>query len=74
MEAENECLKKKLHNVQITKLRLKNSLNEKIKDLESRLELMEEKYNYEVTKNNIIMEKLNELRWASDWDNLEIEN
>jgi hypothetical protein len=74
MEAENECLKKKLHNVQRTKLRLKNSLNEKIKDLESRLELMEEKYNYEVTKNNILMEKLNDLRWASDWDNLEIEN
>jgi TolA-binding protein len=69
-----DLLEKKLHNVQRTKLSLKNKLNAKIKELESKIEETEEKYNYEVQKNKILTEKLKELKWASDWDNLEIEN
>lgn len=71
---ETELLKKKLHNVQRTKLRLKNNLNAKIKELETKNESLEEKYNLELTRNNILQDKLNELKWACDWDNLEIEN
>ena len=38
METEYELLQKKLHNAKRTKLRLKNNLNEKIEELEHKLQ------------------------------------
>ena len=73
MENEYELLQKKLHNVQRTKLRLKNNLNEKIEDLKYKLKEQEEQNSILVEENNNYKTKLEEVKWATEWDNIEHE-
>lgn len=51
-------LKKKIHNLQRTKLRLKNNLNFKIKSLEEKLKEYEIEDDWDEIKNEQIKEKL----------------
>ena len=70
-EQEVELLQKKLHNVQRTKLRLKNNLNQKIEELKKTILDLEEKYKDSERLNKKYKEKLDSVKWAQDWDNLE---
>jgi len=71
MESEYELLQKKLHNVQRTKLRLKNNLNEKIEELEHKLKESERENAILLEENNNYKTKLEEVKWATEWDNIE---
>jgi len=71
METEYELLQKKLHNVQRTKLRLKNNLNEKIEELEHKLKESERENAILLEENNNYKTKLEEVKWATEWDNIE---
>ena len=73
MENEYELLQKKLHNVQRTKLRLKNNLNEKIEELEHKLQESERENAILLEENNNYKNKLEEVKWATEWDNIEQE-
>lgn len=73
MENEYELLQKKLHNVQRTKLRLKNNLNEKIEDLKYKLKESQRENAILVEENNNYKTKLEEVKWATEWDNIEHE-
>lgn len=73
MNNEYELLEKKLHNVQRTKLRLKNNLNERIEELEFKLNESEKEKNELIEKLKIYEKKLEEVKWATEWDNLELE-
>ena len=73
MENEYELLQKKLHNVQRTKLRLKNNLNEKIEELEHKLKESQRENAILVEENNNYKTKLEEVKWATEWDNIEQE-
>ena len=73
MENEYELLQKKLHNVQRTKLRLKNNLNEKIEELEHKLQESERENAILLEENNNYKNKLEEVKWATEWDNIEHE-
>jgi len=57
-------LRKKIKNLNRTKLRLKNILNDKIKVLEEKNKILE-------NKNKVLEEKCNDLKWADDWENIE---
>tara|TARA_B100000035_G_C20998428_1_gene553650 strand:- start:1022 stop:1240 length:219 start_codon:yes stop_codon:yes gene_type:complete len=70
-EQEVELLQKKLHNVQRTKLRLKNNLNQQIEELKKTILDLEEKYKDSERLNKKYKEKLDSVKWAQDWDNLE---
>lgn len=74
MNNEYELLEKKLHNVQRTKLRLKNNLNERIQELESKLDESEKEKTKLIEKLKTYEEKLEEVKWATEWDNLEPDN
>jgi hypothetical protein len=59
-----ELADRKIHNLQRTKLRLKNQLNTIIDEL--RLE------NASLKEKNVkLTNKVTELAWANDWDNVE---
>lgn len=73
MNNEYELLEKKLHNVQRTKLRLKNNLNERIEELELKLNESEKEKNELIEKLKTYEKKLEEVKWATEWDNLELE-
>ena len=74
MNNEYELLEKKLHNVQRTKLRLKHNLNERIQELESKLNESEKENTKLIEKLKTYEEKLEEVKWATEWDNLEPDN
>lgn len=74
MNNEYELLEKKLHNVQRTKLRLKNNLNERIQELESKLNESEKENTKLIEKLKTYEEKLEEVKWATEWDNIEPDN
>ena len=61
--ADTELMNSKIHNLQRTKLRLKNQLNTIIDEL--KLENVALKQ-----KNAKLTEKVDELAWANDWDNV----
>lgn len=61
--ADSELMNSKIHNLQRTKLRLKNQLNTIIDEL--KLENVALKQ-----KNAKLTEKVAELAWANDWDNV----
>tara|TARA_E500000178_G_scaffold294434_1_gene299773 strand:+ start:1542 stop:1760 length:219 start_codon:yes stop_codon:yes gene_type:complete len=71
IEQEVELLQKKLHNVQRTKLRMKNNLNKQIEELKQTITDLEQKYNESEVLNKSYKEKLNKVEWAQDWDNVE---
>jgi hypothetical protein len=73
METEYELLQKKLHNAKRTKLRLKNNLNEKIEELEHKLQESERENAILLEENNNYKNKLEEVKWATEWDNIEQE-
>ena len=73
METEYELLQKKLHNAKRTKLRLKNNLNEKIEELEHKLKESERENAILLEENNNYKNKLEEVKWATEWDNIEQE-
>ena len=73
MENEYELLQKKLHNAKRTKLRLKNNLNEKIEELEHKLKESERENAILLEENNNYKNKLEEVKWATEWDNIEQE-
>ncbi len=73
MENEYELLQKKLHNAKRTKLRLKNNLNEKIEELEHKLQESERQNTILLEENNDYKTKLEEVKWATEWDNIEQE-
>ena len=73
MENEYELLQKKLHNAKRTKLRLKNNLNEKIEELEHKLQESERENAILLEENNNYKNKLEEVKWATEWDNIEQE-
>ncbi len=70
-EQEVELLQKKLHNVQRTKLRLKNNLNQQIEELKQIIIDLEEKYKESENLNKKYKKKLDNVKWAQDWDNVE---
>ena len=74
MENEYELLQKKLHNAKRTKLRLKNNLNEKIEELEHKLKESERENAILLEENNNYKNKLEEVKWATEWDNIEHAN
>ena len=59
-----ELADRKIHNLQRTKLRLKNQLNTIIDELKLENASLKE-------KNVQLMYKVAELAWANDWDNVE---
>ena len=71
MVEQVELLEKKLHNVQRTKLRLKNNLNQQIEELKQTINDLEEKYSESERLHKLYKEKLESVKWAQDWDNLE---
>lgn len=70
-EREVEFLQKKIHNLQRTKLRLKNNLNQQIQELKQNIIDLENKYNQSERLNNMYKEKLSKIKWAEEWDNIE---
>ena len=70
-EQEVELLQKKNHNLQRTKLRLKNNLNQQIQELKQTIIDLENKYNQSERLNNMYKEKLSKIKWAEEWDNIE---
>ena len=58
MNKQFELLEKKLHNVQRTKLRLKNNLNERIEELESKLNESEKENAQLIQKIKLYEEKI----------------
>jgi|APSaa5957512535_1039671.scaffolds.fasta_scaffold134710_2 hypothetical protein len=74
MENEYELLQKKLHNAKRTKLRLKNNLNDRIEELEHKLKEQEEQNKLLLEENNNYKNKLEEVKWATEWDNIEHAN
>jgi hypothetical protein len=74
MENEYELLQKKLHNAKRTKLRLKNNLNDRIEELEHKLKEQEEQNKLLLEENNNYKNKLEEVKWATEWDNIDHAN
>ena len=65
---EQQLLEKKLHNVQRTKLRLKKSLNTEINKLQTEIENLKERCGYVEALNKEYSEKMESLKWATDWE------
>ena len=65
---EEHLLEKKLHNVQRTKLRLKNNLNAEINKLQIEIENLKERCGYVEALNKVYSEKIETLKWATDWE------
>ena len=61
--ADTEMMNSKIHNLQRTKLRLKNQLNTIIDELKLENAALKQ-------KNAKLTEKVAELAWANDWDNV----
>jgi len=61
--ADTELMNSKIHNLQRTKLRLKNQLNTIIDELKLENAALKQ-------KNAKLTEKVAELAWANDWDNV----
>jgi hypothetical protein len=61
--ADTELMNSKIHNLQRTKLRLKNQLNTIIDELKLENTALKQ-------KNAKLTEKVAELAWANDWDNV----
>jgi len=74
MENEYELLQKKLHNAKRRKLLLKNNLNDRIEELEHKLKEQEEQNKLLLEENNNYKNKLEEVKWATEWDNIEHAN
>ena len=61
--ADTEMMNSKIHNLQRTKLRLKNQLNTIIDELKLENAALKQ-------QNAKLTEKVAELAWANDWDNV----